>query len=402
MTAPIVARALVSTLLTLAPIGGVAVAQCAASNGIGIPTDVFTINLTYESQVGPPPISQGISKWTSNCPGEGIEYPYFYLNSPADMNIHARFLAGRAPNDGGPCGCERTNIQSVGGVMTSATVRIYQQRCNGSPCGETSIDLLAHGYGHALGLTDVTAPNCDGTVMGRPLANQVSTVPSEVCSMFKSRWSYYDPYDCPGYVPPQECECYLAGRWPDYCHTPVVIDHAGEGFEFTGRHEEGVWFDFAGLGNRIESTWMASGTEQGFLCRDLTANQQIDSGRELFGNSTVLLNGTLAEHGYEALAELDSHVAGGNGDGFLDSGDGAYRELRIWFDRNGDGRTDADELATLADSGVVALGTEISVSEAVDPQGNLLPYWSQAWIRAKGGELRRVDTVDVIFIRLDD
>ena len=46
-------------------------AQCARSNNIPLPTNVFAINLTYTSEVGPPPISQGISKWTSNCPGEG-------------------------------------------------------------------------------------------------------------------------------------------------------------------------------------------------------------------------------------------------------------------------------------------------------------------------------------------
>ncbi len=284
--------------------------------------------------------------------------------------------------------------------MTGATVKIYQQKCNGAACGASSIDLLAHGYGHALGLDDVLTTNCDGTIMGRPLAGHSSTVPPEVCGMLESRWPTNDPYACPSYVPPRECDCYNAGMWPDYCSTPIVVDYSGGGFDFTGRHDQGVWFDFSATGSPDPYTWIAPRTRQAFLCRDLSQNGTIDSGRELFGNDTVLLNGSLARLGYEALAELDSEASGGNGDGVIDRSDAGYDEIQVWFDRNGNGETEPGELVPLSDAGIVALGTEYTLSDQQDPQGNLLPYWSDAWVRDDRGDLRRVDTVDVIFIRL--
>lgn len=75
MSAPTFARILVATLLTLAPSAKAVVAQRAASDGIGIPSDVFTIQLTYESQIGPPPVSQGISKWTLSGGSAGRSGP---------------------------------------------------------------------------------------------------------------------------------------------------------------------------------------------------------------------------------------------------------------------------------------------------------------------------------------
>lgn len=394
-------RIVLAAILAAVSIPRFAGAQCAASNGIAIPTDVFFINLTYSSQVGPPPVGQGIAKWTSNCPGEGTSYPVFRENVPGDLSIHAEFLSGRAPNDGGPCGCERTLVhKNQAREMTGATIRIYQERCDGTICRDTSIDLLAHGYGHALGLTDVLSTSCHGTVMGRPLRNQPSTVPAEVCNMLDSRWSYYDPYQCPNYVPAQECDCFLEGMWPDYCHTPVVVDYGNEGFAFSGRKDPGVWFDFTASASPIHTTWIAPGTKQGFLCRDLTQNAVIDNGRELFGNSTLLLSGAEALNGYEALAELDSRESGGNGDGFIDAGDAAYRHIKVWFDENANGRTDTGELVSIEEAGIAALGTGVTVSDEVDPQGNLLPYWSEAWIWREDGEPQRVDTVDVIFIRI--
>ena len=43
------------------------------------------------------------------------------------------------------------------------------------------------------------------------------------------------------------------------------------------------------------------------MALDLDKNGKIDSGKEIFGNHSVLSNGATAAHGYAALAELDSN-----------------------------------------------------------------------------------------------
>lgn len=53
--------------------------------------------------------------------------------------------------------------------------------------------------------------------------------------------------------------------------------------------------------------------KDGFLCLDLNGNGTIDNGGELFGDKTLLADGTTAKNGFEALAQYD-----GNGDGIID------------------------------------------------------------------------------------
>ncbi len=48
----------------------------------------------------------------------------------------------------------------------------------------------------------------------------------------------------------------------------------------------GVHFDHNGSGFKVKTGW--AGSEEGILVRDLNGNGQIDSGKELFGNATLL------------------------------------------------------------------------------------------------------------------
>ena len=66
-------------------------------------------------------------------------------------------------------------------------------------------------------------------------------------------------------------------------------------------------------------------------------------GRELFGDNTLLPNGSLAANGFAAIAQYDL-----DGNGKIDSADAAYSQLRVWQDSNQDGISQAGELHTLA------------------------------------------------------
>jgi hypothetical protein len=135
---------------------------------------------------------------------------------------------------------------------------------------------------------------------------------------------------------------------------PLVLDLDGDGLEITPL-SKGVLFDANGDTVKTGTAWV--GADDGLLVWDRNGNGTIDSGAELFGDETLLSNGQKAAHGFAALSELDtgSLVDGntvGAGDGVFDAQDAQYSSLRIWRDLNQDGISQANELQTLAQTGV--------------------------------------------------
>ena len=132
-------------------------------------------------------------------------------------------------------------------------------------------------------------------------------------------------------------------------YSPVVLDFLSVGRPmFSTVESSNVRFDLNGDGRTERTGWLAGYRDVGFLGLDMNGNGSIDSGSELFGEATVLnKSGKKARDGYAALAQYDS-----NKDGFIDSKDAVFSKLVVWFDRNQDGRTNSDEMVSLADTGV--------------------------------------------------
>ena len=155
--------------------------------------------------------------------------------------------------------------------------------------------------------------------------------------------------------------------------SPLVLDLDGDGVETTALTQGaygGVHFNLDAKGLAEQTGWV--GQDDGLLVRDMDGDGKITSGRELFGNHTLLSQGTNAgkeaANGFEALKDLD-----GNGDNVLDSNDAAFSTLRVWKDINSNGVTDAGELLTLAQAGVSSLNVGYSDAGAdatADAQGN--------------------------------
>lgn len=129
---------------------------------------------------------------------------------------------------------------------------------------------------------------------------------------------------------------------------PLILDLTGNGFKITPL-SSGVMFDAEGDGIKTNTAW--ANPEDGILVWDRNKNGLIDSGKELFGDATLLLNGQTAEHGFAALKELDM----GNKDKVLDAKDSLYSSLSIWRDLNLDGISQSNELSTLAENGIVSI-----------------------------------------------
>ena len=150
---------------------------------------------------------------------------------------------------------------------------------------------------------------------------------------------------------------------------PLILDLDNDGIETIGK-DEGVVFDHNGTGVKINTGWINS--DDGFLVLDRNGNGLIDSGRELFGDSTPLFDeeglqiGT-AQDGFAALAQEDT-----NGDGVVDQQDARWEQLRIWRDLNQNGISEANELATMGESSIVSITVNKQQNSQVLNNGNFV------------------------------
>jgi hypothetical protein len=167
---------------------------------------------------------------------------------------------------------------------------------------------------------------------------------------------------------------------------PLVFDLDGDGIT-TVAEDGNVFFDWDADGF-AQSTGYINNAD-GFLVLDLNGNGVIDTGRELFGDATLLEDGSEAINGFEALAQYDSNI-----DGTIDASDSIYNRLQIWRDNNGDGNTDAGELYGLDDFGIASISLDYQdYGWGANSQGNLSPY--QGSYTLESGEVRNV--TDVFF-----
>lgn len=114
---------------------------------------------------------------------------------------------------------------------------------------------------------------------------------------------------------------------------PLVFDLDGDGLELT-TVQNGVRFDIKGDGQEVKTAFITG--DDAFLALDRNGNGTIDSGKELFGDQHGAANGI------EELRKFDD-----NHDGYIDSNDAVYDQLRLFVDKNGDGVSQKDELLTL-------------------------------------------------------
>ena len=147
---------------------------------------------------------------------------------------------------------------------------------------------------------------------------------------------------------------------------PMILDLDGDGIETMAAGQyQGALFDHNKDGIRTATGWVKP--DDGLLVLDRNGDGIINNGGELFGDSTLLADGSRAAHGYAALAELDS-----NGDGKVDAADEKFADLRVWRDLNSDGISTASELFTLEELGIASLDTAYKNTHTGLAGGNTL------------------------------
>lgn len=175
---------------------------------------------------------------------------------------------------------------------------------------------------------------------------------------------------------------------------PLVLDLMNEGFHLTG-WQDGVDFLFSPDSGPVRMGWTDPGHRNGFLGMDRNGNGMIDDGTELFGNVTPQPKSDEA-NGFAALAVFDGPAAGGNNNGFIDPGDRVFQDLRVWIDDNHDGVSQAEELKSLSEAGILRIGLMYHRSPFVDEHGNSFRYRGNAWMNRKGKPYAGI--YDVFFV----
>lgn len=154
---------------------------------------------------------------------------------------------------------------------------------------------------------------------------------------------------------------------------PLVLDLNNNGLFDTTTPEDGHLFDLRGTGEPIQSATATNG--DALLALDRNLNGLIDNGKELFGDQ----NG--AADGFAELGRLDA-----NGDGRVDSNDPLFDRLRVFEDRDRNGRSESSELRSLRQVGIRSLQLNATASSEISNGNNVVA--SSAFEREDGSSGR--------------
>jgi len=395
-------------------------AQCTASDGVA--ANYSTVRLVLDNPGSMPAalqqgITAGAGDWNGAACNDGDDYPLFSTSGTFQPVVHISFDShlsqSRDSNGNTVCG-----FTDYGGVSDGSNTTIFlfgmMQFANGTivdcfPNSAIAEDSVAHELGHYLGLGNVGAsctdyimgPRTSSIVNGQVVWNTSRQIQGAECAMADAMNTTQVEQNNEGGGSDPYCDAYC---WTtcigSYCPSgnpwcPILIDLENDGIHLTGT-DDPVWFDIDGDGDGDLISW--TDRSEGILALDRNGNGTIDDGGELFGNATRLANGDRAANGYEALAELDSWVMGGNGDGAIDSADAAFSSLWMWTDLNHDGISQPDELQTLPEAGIVRMDVDYKLSRRTDRYGNEFRYRGRAWKQGRNGVVHPVLTWDVFFV----
>jgi hypothetical protein len=178
---------------------------------------------------------------------------------------------------------------------------------------------------------------------------------------------------------------------------PIIIDISGNGFILTGL-DNPVSFDVGGEGHPWSITWTVPNSDDAFLILDRNGNGRVDNGTELFGNYTAQPEPLPHNrNGFIALAEYDKATNGGNGDGFINSGDAIFSSLRLWQDSNHNAISEPNEMHLLSSLNVSAFKLDYKESKRSDEFGNRFRYRAKVY-DARGASVGRW-AWDVFFVK---
>ncbi len=147
---------------------------------------------------------------------------------------------------------------------------------------------------------------------------------------------------------------------------PLVLDLDGDGIETLSVNSGNpVYFDFNSDGTKTNTGWISP--DDAYLVFDRNDNGVIDNASELFSDYTPLYAGGRASNGFVALTQEDT-----NADGVVNALDARWSNLKIWRDLNSDGISQANELRTMEEAGIIGINTARADTSQTFANGNAI------------------------------
>ncbi|MEA5356757.1 hypothetical protein VB319_22555, partial [Vibrio parahaemolyticus] len=152
---------------------------------------------------------------------------------------------------------------------------------------------------------------------------------------------------------------------------PLILDLNGDGISTIGLENQ-VFFDHDGDGFKENTGWV--NPNDGILSIDLNGDGIISTGRELFGDNSIIgidqeSNPIFAEHGFHSLSFYDS-----NNDGIINSSDEKWADLNVWVDMNSDGINQSYENFTLETLNISSISLDSESSGLNAGNGNTFGF----------------------------
>jgi hypothetical protein len=339
------------------------------------------------------PTSVAVANWNNEL--SILCGPVFVLGAGQAQAINMSLAALAPPPNCAPTSiCFTRGLTNFTAYSSAGLAGVTMQINSGITFSTAMIEVIAHEFGHTMGLMDCNYPACapGSSVMesgaakdvnGNPVTgvNSVVGQPGPTTCDFSAVLSAAPDYLCPPPPPPPPpCRhietCDEGFAWNDIdCQcdpaSPIIIDTGGRGFVLTSA-KGGVLFDISGTGRAVQMGWTAAGADNAFLALP-GSDGLVHSGKQLFGNFTSQPPSS-NPNGFAALAIYDLPANGGNGDGIIDSRDAIFSSLRLWIDANHDGICQPEELHTLPSLGVNSISLHYTLSRKVDQYGNVFRY----------------------------
>jgi hypothetical protein len=212
---------------------------------------------------------------------------------------------------------------------------------------------------------------------GRMTIGQVSiSVPTCTCSK-SDCCNAGRGTQCSLTCPPHQCSCGTGAArtvTPNDLCTPLLIDITGAGFHLDPP-ERGVLFDFFGSGEPFRISWPTAASGNGWLCLPDPVTGTVTSAKQLFGNLTPQPPSP-HPNGFAALRQYDADF-----DGTVDPLDPIWPALRVWVDRNHDGISQPEELLTLSEAGITAIGVRATPEPRCDQWGDR--FYLHGWLTGR-------------------
>ncbi len=165
---------------------------------------------------------------------------------------------------------------------------------------------------------------------------------------------------------------------------PVILDLDGDGVELL-TIDAGVQFDMDSNGTLDRTGWFSP--DDAVLAIDENANGIVDNGSEI--NFQRFIEGAFSD--LEGLAFFDT-----NANGLFDNGDARWGEFVVWQDLNSDGVSQADELRSLDDAGLVSINlTGSETGQEVDGTDNVI--FATSTYETTSGTIGEVGDVFFVF-----